>query len=645
MLTVVAPAASASAFRRPSLLSDASHDVGLTLEGLKPQFRARASLGKLDEVIRRSVEGGWLRMLGDMEGLEDLMHVKSWEGLKRWVADHWDIVVETAVSRLGEGVRSELEVLRDMLDDDKIARETMGPALLLIQAERLGVNETTLRYFGAVVSGAIDGDGTVSAAWKNVGLAVGEREIAMLWAAALAAYDIKTEVKRSLGAFTVVASGGDAAKLAGLYFLFAPPLLEGDDRLKNHKLAEAVELGAEVLSVSWERLRRRTEDGPVAADLTISVAGVAVKYNVYLRENAIELQFASTDRSRVELAAHLLRLAGVNAEVKKEGDRDVWRVRAYTDKLAAGREELRKALAEIVRKAVEKGWVDAGKAKHWLEKLERGLTLMEGWPKYLVRLDHHNSLEVRFASPNPDSIQQVARQLNGIGLVEGKHFSMKMPEEGGGMGYVRILKAGLAYAAWLSVHSKDEQQRKLAADFVEYILQRAKEAGEEVYEKAKEIIEKGKERSSQTLENFEEWVEVNGKTYFVKATGWGAEIEEGRDGRKLLRIKITVEVGRVEGEHIEDRVEREYTITFSRHRKLNTAEGRAYARADAPGGREADAERLVAVIKALTGKEPRVYRRKNGIEIVCGREHLEGFMRYTELADAIEEWLEETSRR
>jgi hypothetical protein len=109
MLTVVAPAASASAFRRPSLLSDASHDVGLTLEGLKPQFRARASLGKLDEVIRRSVEGGWLRMLGNMEGLEDLMHVKSWEGLKRWVADHWDIVVETAVSRLGEGVRSKLE--------------------------------------------------------------------------------------------------------------------------------------------------------------------------------------------------------------------------------------------------------------------------------------------------------------------------------------------------------------------------------------------------------------------------------------------------------------------------------------------------------------------------------------------------------
>jgi hypothetical protein len=30
---------------------------------------------------------------------------------------------------------------------------------------------------------------------------------------------------------------------------------------------------------------------------------------------------------------------------------------------------------------------------------------------------------------------------------------------------------------------------------------------------------------------------------------------------------------------------------------------------------------------------------------VCYGEHLEGFKRYAELADAIEKWLEETSRR
>jgi hypothetical protein len=31
--------------------------------------------------------------------------------------------------------------------------------------------------------------------------------------------------------------------------------------------------------------------------------------------------------------------------------------------------------------------------------------------------------------------------------------------------------------------------------------------------------------------------------------------------------------------------------------------------------------------------------------VECGGKHLEGFMHYAELADAIEKWLEETSRR
>jgi hypothetical protein len=67
--------------------------------------------------------------------------------------------------------------------------------------------------------------------------------------------------------------------------------------------------------------------------------------------------------------------------------------------------------------------------------------------------------------------------------------------------------------------------------------------------------------------------------------------------------------------------------------------------AKAPGGRETDAERLAAVVKAITGKEPRIRRMKDGtIMIVCGREHLEGFKRYAELTDAVERWLKETRR-
>ncbi len=96
----------------------------------------------------------------------------------------------------------------------------------------------------------------------------------------------------------------------------------------------------------------------------------------------------------------------------------------------------------------------------------------------------------------------------------------------------------------------------------------------------------------------------------------------------MLRIKITAEV---------DGVRSDYTITYGRYDR-NAAKGFAVAR-------EADAERPAAVIKALTGREPRVYRTKDGrIKIECYEGHLEGFMRYAELADAIERWLKETDR-
>jgi hypothetical protein len=183
---------------------------------------------------------------------------------------------------------------------------------------------------------------------------------------------------------------------------------------------------------------------------------------------------------------------------------------------------------------------------------------------------------------------------------------------------------------------------------VELILRRAEEADGgkcgKVCEKVKEIVEEGKAWSSLEL-NFEKKVEVNGKTYVVKVVG-GEAVEEDRGSRKLLRIKITAEVGRVEGEHIVDPVVREYTITYGRYGRDNATLGYATARADAPGGREADAERYSALIKALTGREPKVYRRSDGVVMIeCYEGHLEGFMRYKELAEAIKRWMEKTKRR
>jgi hypothetical protein len=347
------------------------------------------------------------------------------------------------------------------------------------------------------------------------------------------------------------------------------------------------------------------------------------------------VQFSSTDRGRAELAARLLKLAGVGAEVKEKGSRDEWQVIAYTDMLAAGRKELRGALAEIVRKAVENGWIGEGTADRWLEKLERGLTLREGWPKYGVWLTSSGALAVEYHTTNSGNMEREVQRLRDMGLVEGVHFAVRMPE-GGKRGYVRILREGLAYAAWLSAYGSGDRQR-LAAEFVEYILQRAGEEGDDVYRKAEEVVRRGREVGSLRLTDIKgAEVLIEGRRHVVTVLGGGAQPERSRGDRTLLRIKVAAEV---------DGVRDDYTMTYGRYGKDNAAVGRAIARADVPGGREADAERLAALVEVLTGKKPKVYKKSDGeIMMVCGREHLDGFARYAELADAIRRWLEETRR-
>jgi hypothetical protein len=528
---------------------------------------------------------------------------------------------------------------------DRIARKFVAPALELIMLDKALRGEfdrrEALLRFGEMYATAIAGDGAVGP--RRVELTVGGelgsgatllRLAALRLLNELLPEDLKFGVHTYVGEgryYDIAATGGDAARLMRLLAVSAPSAGGGYLSPKFEGFVE--EARAEVRLD--EGSIRRTKRGLVAADLTISEGGADVKYNVYLRENAIMLQFVSTDRGRVELAARLLKLAGVNAEVKREGGEGEWYVMTTTDRLAAGRRELRGALAEIVREALARGWVDAGRAERWLDKLESGLTLREGWPKYYVGLARSGALEVRYETTNSGNIEREAKRLEAMGLEEGRHFTVKKPE-GGGEGYVSILKEGLAHAAWLSVHGSGDQQ-KLAADFVEYILQRAGEEGEDVRKKAEEIVKRGREVDSLKLADVKgAEVFVGGRRHVVTVLGGGARFDKGRGGRTLLRITITAEI---------DGVRRDYTITFGRRGSDNAAEGRTTARADAPGGREADAERLIALVETLTGKEPRIRRRSDGtIEIICNREHLDGLARFAELADAIRRWLEETGR-
>ncbi len=348
---------------------------------------------------------------------------------------------------------------------------------------------------------------------------------------------------------------------------------------------------------------RRTKRN-VAADLTLSEAGVAVKYNVYLRENKVELQFQSTDRGRVELAARLLKRAGVNAEVKKVGSEDVWQVRATTDKLAAGREELRKALAEFVKTARDNGWVDEKKAEHWLEKLEKGMVVWEG-KKFVVRLVE-GALVVRFSSTSRESLEEVAGEFKAMGLEEGVHFTVRW---GGERGYVYLLAEGVRRLAWVSIHG-EEEQRQRAAKFLKFLEAKARAKGGEVLKRLEALLEDGRSRGVLRLVGLEK---DGVKVLDVKT--------EEKDDKLYVTIKAEV-----------DGAAGQYKITFYREgggaRRLIF-----YVR-----GGEAVA-RAVKLVEVLTGEKPSVSEMPDGLTRIGGAgRHIDALARYEELREAIERW-------
>ncbi len=247
--------------------------------------------------------------------------------------------------------------------NDKIIRKFVAPALELIMLDKAlrgeFDREEALRIFGEMYATALAGDGTVGPG--AIMLAVGGElggGAALLRLAALRLlrqllskelkFDVRAYVKNG-SLYNIAAYGENAAGLMRLLAVAAPSAGGGYLSPKFDQFVEAARV-----EVRLDRNSIRQTKRGAAADLTISEGGIEIKYNVYLREDAIELQFVSTDRSRVELAARLLKLAGVSAEVRKEGGRDKWYIEATTDKLAAGREELRDALAEIVRATVKK---------------------------------------------------------------------------------------------------------------------------------------------------------------------------------------------------------------------------------------------------------------------------------------------------
>jgi hypothetical protein len=399
------------------------------------------------------------------------------------------------------------------------------------------------------------------------------------------------------GVYNIAASGGNAARFMHLLAVSAP---SASGEYLNEKFDEFVEEAR--VEVRFGNIRRTKRN--VAADLIISEDGVAVKYNVYLRENKVELQFQSTNRGRVELAALLLRHAGVSAEVGKVGGGGVWQVRAATDVLAAGRKKLREALAEIVKTARDNGWVDEKKARRWLEKLEKGMATWEG-KKFMVRLVE-GALVVRFRSTSRESVEDVVREFKAMGLVEGVHFTVRW---GGGRGRVYLLAEGVRHLAWVSTYGEGEQRWR-AAEFLKFLEERAKAKGAEVLRKLEALLEEGRSRGALRLVGLER----DGDKVL------GVEAEERGD---KLYVMIRAEI---------DGVEEKYKITFYR-------EGSGARRLMFYVKGEEAVARAVKLVEVLTGERPSVSEMPDGWTMIKGSgRYIDALARYEELREAIERW-------
>jgi len=223
---------------------------------------------------------------------------------------------------------------------DEVARKFVAPALELImldKAARGGFDrrEALLR-FGEMYATAIAGDGSVGP--REVRLAVGGElggGAALLRLAALRLLNgllpdgLRFGVRTYAGEgryYRIAATGGDAVKFKRLLAVSAPSAGGGYLSPKFDGFVEEAQVAVRLDRDSI----RQTKGGRVAADLTISEGSVEVKYNAYLRGHDIMVQFNSTDRGRVELAARLLKLAGIDAEVERVGGRGVWQVWATT---------------------------------------------------------------------------------------------------------------------------------------------------------------------------------------------------------------------------------------------------------------------------------------------------------------------------
>ncbi len=503
--------------------------------------------------------------------------------------------------------------------------------MLLLELERATTPEErgeALWRLGLIFAAAIAGDGHVNRDY--VRLTSGEGGATLLWLAALqkagelaglgklAGFKPKLYVRDRY--YYLDVTSGDATALAAV--MPAVGL--------NPKAEKAIAMfrkGAESQRVDIELVEVRRTEGGATAVVKVKAGPWEARYNVYLREDEMMLNFNSTDVDRVYQMAHVLRLLGVRAEPKKESGRDVWYIDVYTDALASKTvlPAFREALAKAVEEAARNSWVKAETAEKWVKKLRASVTVAEDKPKFSIQTKGSSSLDILYTTTNAEKLAQYVERLRGLGLMEGVHLTTKEPKDGE-RGYLRITAEGVVKLAELAHHAEDEEIRLKAAEWIKHLIARAEESGEEAAKKKlEELIQKGAARGALTLTGLKQEVEVKGEKHVVEVKQAKAWIGE-EDGK--LHIRVEAVVDGVE-------VDREYTFFF--RGSDGAVRGLISTWADTPGGREADIKRIQALSTAIFGKPGTLIC--GGKQLDYSGRHLEHAMQYKEIKEVAERWL------
>ncbi|MCU7787391.1 PaRep2b protein [Pyrobaculum sp. 3827-6] len=402
-------------------------------------------------------------------------------------------------------------------------------------------------------------------------------------------------------------------------------------RIKYSRAMEAVGVEAHIKDFTAEGKRPR-------AKLVVRLGGDVAEYTIRLRkDNAVELDFRTTDREETERRAAVLRAVGVKAEVKKIYDksrgRDVWRIQVSTNALAADsvHEAVRKAVAEFLQRCREAGAIEEETYSRLVKKFERGVPEW-GEVRFSIWLRKDGAVEVVYRPRDPQSFNKAVELLRGLGMgdrCEGDwclvHFTAREPGVGE-EGFVRITVDGLRYIGWLALHGEGEAKEK-AQWLKEALLKEAEARGREVRQRLEEYFREGEQWGS-VKPPVEREVEVEDRKMNVRVE----EVEAWREKsekKEHLVVKIRAKV--VE-ENSEVAVEKEARF----YKKSGGVVGYIIIHDSAEGGREADYMRTAAVLKALGIKEWSVHKKRGRpkrIEFTGGA--LDAFMRLEPVCAAL----------